>query len=133
MPENSEKVMSTANGSASVVWTSARPSTVSSSPTRMNITASGSASSGSGKGAGHQHQDAECVLSRESRSATAHSLPARPEAMDRIMVSAATRIEFHRARATPAKPMKNCTRAEIEAREEALREAGYLARARTAC
>ena len=49
MPEKSEKVMSTAKGSASVVCTSARPSAVSSSPVRMNMTASGSASSGSGK------------------------------------------------------------------------------------
>ena len=49
MPEKSEKVMSTAKGSASVVCTSARPRVVSSSPVRMNMTASGSASSGSGK------------------------------------------------------------------------------------
>ncbi len=49
MPEKSEKVMRTAKGSASVVWTRARPRIVSSSPVRMKSTARGSARSGSGK------------------------------------------------------------------------------------
>ncbi len=72
MPENSEKVISTANGIASVVCTSARPKAVSSSPVRMNITASGSASSGSGK-------------ARVSRiSSRNSSLPAKVEARQRI-------------------------------------------------
>jgi hypothetical protein len=48
IPEKIEKVMSTAKGIASVVWTSARPKALSSRPMRMNITASGSARSGSG-------------------------------------------------------------------------------------
>ncbi len=71
MPEKSEKVISTAKGSASVVWTSARPRMVSSSPMRMNITASGSARSGSGKARVITTRKRKASLPRKSKRESA--------------------------------------------------------------
>ena len=100
MPENKEKVISTANGTAKVVCTKAKPSAVSSNPVRINMIAKGSASRGKGKARVIKMSSRNVALPRNSNRESAYPAGA-PIAMDITIVIVATIREFFKASKIP--------------------------------